>query len=231
MRYKAIFFDRDNTLTKANPDKIKWRNEMINNWSGKDYMLDYDKMMELFDRAGYPKSGLKSIEQEKIFFIKYYEELLKEHGVSDNLEEKALILFNELWCNDKVLHDETIEVLEYFKSRGYKMGVISDTSPSLQMSLEKLGLGKYFDSYTCSDLVGVMKPDPLIYNAALDSIGVHASESIYVDDYDVEADGARDLGFLSFHIVRNVEKQSEWDIISLKEIIDYIENKALAENN
>lgn len=228
MKYKAIFFDRDNTLTKGDPEKIKWRNEMIKNWSGKDYNVDYDKMMELFDRVGYPKNGLKSVDDEIIFFKKYYAELLKEHRVNENLQKKALILYNELWCNDKILYNETIEVLEYFKSRGYKMGVISDTSPSLQMSLEKLGLGKYFDSYTCSDLAGAMKPDPLIYNTALKSIGVQANESIYVDDYDVESDGARDLGFLSFHIVRNDEKQNEWDITSLKEIIDYIENNSMA---
>ncbi len=228
MKYKAIFFDRDNTLIKGNPEKIKWRSETIKNWSGRDYNVDYDKMMELFDRAGYPKNGLKSVDEEIIFFKKYYEELLKEHGVSENLQERALILHNELWSNSSVLYDETIEVLEYFKSRGYKMGVISDTSPSLQMSLEKLGLGKYFDSYTCSDLVGVMKPEPLIYNTALKTLDVQANESIYVDDYDVESDGARDLGFLSFHIVRNGEKQCEWDITSLKEIINYIENNSMA---
>ena len=225
MKYKAIFFDRDNTMTTANPEKVKWRNEIIKSWSGKDYDVDYNKMMELFDRAGYPKTGLKSVEEEIIFFKKYYEELLKEHGIKDNLEERALALHNELWCNSNILFDETIEVMEYFKSRGYKMGVISDTSPSLQLSLEKLGLGKYFDSYTCSDLAGAMKPDPIIYNIALDSLGVKAEESIYVDDYDVESDGARNLGFLSFHIVRNAEKQNEWDISSLKEIIDYIEKE------
>lgn len=84
------------------------------------------------------------------------------------------------------------------------------------------------DSYTCSDLVGVMKPEPLIYNTALKTLDVQANESIYVDDYDVESDGARNLGFLSFHIVRNGEKQNEWDITSLKEIIDYIENNSMS---
>ena len=49
---------------------------------------------------------------------------------------RAEILFNELWCNgDRKLFPETIEVLEYFKSKGYKMGVISDTSPSLEYTL------------------------------------------------------------------------------------------------
>ena len=61
------------------------------------------------------------------------------------------------------------------------------------------------------------------YNAALRSLNIEAAESIYVDDYDIEAQGARDLGFTSFHIDRSRDKKNEWMIQSLKEIIDYVE--------
>ncbi len=227
MNYKAIFFDRDGTLTYGNKEKMKWYREIVEEWSKNKLELDYDKMMVLFDLAGYPKIGLKSIEQEKDFWKRYYEELLKYEGVFESIKEKAELLFSELWCNnDRDLYEEVIEVMEYFKIRGYKIGIISDTSPSLQISLENLGLGKYIDSYTCSDLVGAMKPDPLIYNTALKSLNVSAEESLYVDDYDIEADGARVLGFTSFHIKRNGEKESEWTIKSLKEIVEYVERES-----
>ena len=48
-------------------------------------------------------------------------------------------------------------------------------------------------------------------------------KSLYVDDYDIEADGARDLGITSFHIDRNGDRDKEWKIKSLKEIIDFVE--------
>ncbi|WIV11053.1 HAD family hydrolase [Proteiniborus sp. MB09-C3] len=224
MKYKAIFFDRDGTLTYGNKEKLRWYNQIVEEWSRKEFKLDYDRMMQLFDLARYPKSGLKSLDEEKKFWKRYYEELLKAEGVSDLVEERAELLFSELWCNnDKNLFDEVIEVMEYFKDKGYKIGIISDTSPSLQLSLENLGLGKYIDSYTCSDLVGVGKPEPLIYNSALKSLNVEAIESIYVDDYDIEADGARKLGFTSFHLDRSGHKKNNWTIQSLKEIIDYVE--------
>lgn len=224
MQYKAIFFDRDGTLTYGNREKLKWYNETIEKWSKGKFELDYDKMMRLFDIAGYPKHGLKSLDEEKKFWKKYYEELLKGEGITDLVKEKAELLFSELWCNnDRDLYDEVVEVMEYFKSKGYKIGIISDTSPSLQLSLENLGLGKFIDSYTCSDIVGIGKPDPLIYNTALKSLDVNAAESIYVDDYDVEADGARELGFTSFHLDRTGSKNNEWMIKSLKEIIEHIE--------
>jgi len=221
MHYKAVFFDRDGTLTYANPEKIQWRDAAIQEWSGGKFSIDYEKTMDLFARAGYPEHGLKSIEEEKCFFLRYYEELLLGEGVTNRIRERAQLLFSELWCNnDRLLFEEVLDVLEFYKDQGCKLGVISDTSPSLQLTLEQLGLGKYFDSYTCSSLVGAMKPDPIIYNVALASLNVKAEESIFVDDYDIEADGARDLGFLSFHIDRTGKSQGKWVIRSLREMVD-----------
>lgn len=151
--------------------------------------------------------------------------LLKE-GVTENTEARAELLFSELWCNgDRVLFPETIEVLEYFKNRGYKMGVISDTSPSLEYTLQQLGIAKYFTSFTASSLVGAGKPSPIIFNSALDAQGVTAEESLYVDDCKKEADGARVQGFTSFLIDRNSKRKRKWMIANLKQLIDFAETQ------
>ncbi len=130
----------------------------------------------------------------------------------------------KLWCNnDRVLFPETIEVLEYFQGQSYKMGVISDTSPSLEYTLQQLGIAKYFTSFTASSLVGAGKPSPIIFNAALSAQGVTAQESLYVDDYKPEADGAREQGFTSFLVDRGGSESGEWVIRSLEELIDFVE--------
>lgn len=224
-KYKAIFFDRDGTLTKRKDEVLKREREMIEKWSGKPFVLDYDRLMRLFDLSGRPQEGLKSIEEEIEFTKIYYRVLLKEEGVTEDIDKKAESLFQLIWLKNRELYPETMEVLRYFKSHDYKIGVISDTSPSLQKSLEVLGAGKYIDSYICSDLVGAMKPNPKIYQAALDSLNVKAEESIYVDDYAIEADGARKKGFTSFYLDRKGDKEGQWVIYNLKEVIEYVENK------
>ena len=65
MSYRAIFFDRDGTLTYANKEKVKWYRKTIEEWSQRKFELDYDKMMMLFDLAGYPKEGLKILSKRK----------------------------------------------------------------------------------------------------------------------------------------------------------------------
>ncbi|NLA77358.1 MAG: HAD family hydrolase [Clostridiales bacterium] len=225
MKYKAIFFDRDGTLTYFNKEKELWRDKTISEWSGRPFELPYDKMMKLFGLAAEGKSPwYKTLDDEREFFKRYYRQLLIGEGVQDELDSLAELLFSELWCNnDRLLFPETIEVLEYFQSHGYKMGVISDTSPSLEYTLQQLGIAKYFTSFTASSLVGAGKPSPIIFNAALAAGGVTAAESLYVDDYKPEADGAREQGFTSFLIDRNGKSKDKWTITSLKELIEFTE--------
>jgi len=225
MKYKAIFFDRDGTLTHNNPEKERWRDRVISRWSGKTFSLTYEKMIALFQKAGEGKKPwYRNVEEEKVFMIRYYYYLLEGEGVKDDLKGRAELLFKELWCNnDRLLFPETIEVLEYFKGKGYKMGVISDTSPSLKYSLEQLGIAKYFTSFTASSLVGASKPSPVIYSAALQAQGVTAQESIFVDDTKPEADGAREIGFTSFYLDRSGAAMGDpWTIRDLKALIEFV---------
>ncbi|MGN0479776.1 MAG: hypothetical protein ACI4GO_10115, partial [Hominenteromicrobium sp.] len=53
--------------------------------------------------------------------------------------------------------------------------------------------------------------------------GVSAEESLYVDDYKPEADGAREQGFTSFLIDRTGNNKNRWSIRNLKQLIDFVE--------
>ena len=224
-KYKAIFFDRDGVLIHGNPRKREWMSNIISQWSGKAFEeVSYEKMMDLFHLASQGKKPwYRNIDDEREFFKRYYRHLLEGEGITEDLEQRSGLLFDELWCKSGVLFPETIEVLEYFHSRGYKMGVISDTSPSLEYTLKVLGIAKYFTSFTASSLVGAEKPSPIIFNAALAAQGVTAQESLYVDDYRPEADGARELGFTSFLMDRGGTENGEWVVHSLKELVEFAE--------
>lgn len=77
--------------------------------------------------------------------LRFYKLLLEEEGIKEKVDDRATMLFSQLWCNnDRLLFPEVTNVLEYFKSKGFKMCVISDTSPSLQLTLEQLGIAHYF---------------------------------------------------------------------------------------
>lgn len=224
MKFKAIFFDRDGTLTYYNPVKNKWLGEIVKSWSSKEFALPYEKMMNLFQLAAEGRTRwYANLDDEREFYKRYYRHMLIGEGIIEDVDKRVKLLFDELWCNnDRLLFDDVVEVLEYFYQNGYKMGVISDTSPSLEYTLQQLGIAKYFTSFTASSLVGAGKPSPVIFNVALNALGVTASESLYVDDYDIEADGAREQGFTSFNLDRSGEKHGEWYIQRLTDLVDFI---------
>ena len=59
------------------------------------------------------------------------------------------------------------------------------------------GIEHLIDAAFVSGDLGVRKPDPRIYNIALESIGAKPSECIYIDDYPERVDAARKLGICS----------------------------------
>jgi putative hydrolase of the HAD superfamily len=87
------------------------------------------------------------------------------------------------------------ESLSRLREAGLKLGVVSNSDGRVERALEAAGLRAYFDVVIDSALVGVEKPDPRIFQAALDALGVAPQEAMYVGDlYEVDVLGARAAG-------------------------------------
>ena len=228
-RYKAVFFDRDGTLVRGDPEWTRFRDEHLEQWSGRKFDSSYDYFMKFFEkveRGGFPFAPYKTVDQEMDFFRQWYLYVFEDMGITEKTAERADMLVEKLWYLKKHPYPETVEVLEYFRGKGYKMGVISDSTPSLEMTLEACGLHRYFTSFTASSLVGAEKPDPAIFRAALEAQGVAAEESIYVDDYPPEAEGARKLGFASFLLDRQgIHPEDPFTISNLRGLVNFVERQ------
>jgi FMN phosphatase YigB (HAD superfamily) len=76
---------------------------------------------------------------------------------------------------DFPLTERVEECLRTLKSAGLKIGIVCDVgftpSSHLREHLERRGLLKYFDGWSFSDEVGAYKPDKLIFDHALGTLG------------------------------------------------------------
>lgn len=222
-KYKAVFFDRDGTLTMNDKRWERLRNTKLTQWSGRPFEFTDELFMKHFTKVREKGYSYKDVQEEILFFKEWYKSLFDELDITVNVNERVEYLVEHLWYMKKQLYSETIEVLEYFKSRGYLMGVISDSPPSLERTLEGCGIHKYFVSFTASSIAGAGKPSPIIYNTALESVGVSASDSLYIDDRKNEAEGARNLGFTSFWLDRTKKNRDKWTAHNLSDLIRYVE--------
>ena len=91
--------------------------------------------------------------------------------------------------------ERSAAALSRLRNAGLRLGVVSNSDGRVAEALEAAGLRQYFDVVVDSTLAGVEKPDPGIFHAALDALGVSPEEALYVGDlYDVDVVGARAAG-------------------------------------
>lgn len=89
-----------------------------------------------------------------------------------------------------VLFPETADVLQILKSRGLKLGLVSNFDSRVYSVMRALDILHYFDSVTISSEAGFAKPSPKIFEAAVQSLNMRPSEILLVGDNlsdDVEA--------------------------------------------
>ena len=103
--------------------------------------------------------------------------------------------FRDAW--NRVLDPELILPEELFvRLSGHcRLALLSNTDPIHAECLERwFGFWRHFPVRIYSCQVGATKPSAAIYRAALKSLGVTASEALYVDDIPEYAEAARKIG-------------------------------------
>jgi len=94
-------------------------------------------------------------------------------------------------------------LLDELAERGLALGVISNWDDRLPVLLERLDLAECFDAVVFSQSVGVEKPHPAIFAAALEGLGRRGDETVHVGDRLVEdVEGARAAGLRALHLRR-----------------------------
>ncbi len=98
-------------------------------------------------------------------------------------------------ADDIRLRAETVPTLRALRGTGLRLGLVSDCGPELPLLLPGLPLAGLLDATALSITERVCKPDPAIYLAACDRLGVTPQECLYVGDGDSrELTGALRLG-------------------------------------
>ena len=86
------------------------------------------------------------------------------------------------WDNSlEKLYESTRRVVAALHGR-YKLGIIANQSLGTQERIDNWGIGKYFDVVASSAEAGCAKPDPRIFNLALEKAGCDPSDAVMVGD-------------------------------------------------
>jgi putative hydrolase of the HAD superfamily len=73
-------------------------------------------------------------------------------------------------------------VLDRLRALGVGMAVVSDNWAGLEDGYRELGIERYFAGFVISEVIGCDKPDPRMYAAGRDLLGLDSGECLFVDD-------------------------------------------------
>jgi putative hydrolase of the HAD superfamily len=108
------------------------------------------------------------------------------------------------------LYPDSLPAIRALRQGGARVALVSNCSFDTPPLIERLELAREFDAIILSFEVGMVKPDPGIYEAALSSLGdISPEEALFVDDQPVFCDAARALGLDTRLIRRNSSGASE----------------------
>ena len=164
-----------------------------------------------------------TVEAETDQFYRYYTLISRELDLGLSGEQRREIARDRA-CNmeNYIPYPGIRDVLEKL-SREYRLGVISDTWPSVDRQLEHLGISRYFSFRTYSCYVGVFKPDRRMYLDALGKSGVSAEETVFIDDSVRNLDGAAALGIFPILIAANQAADTETNYLKIRDLRELTE--------
>lgn len=102
-----------------------------------------------------------------------------------------------------------VAALRALRRRGLELAVVANFDLTLRDRLEALGLQSWFSAVVTPADAGVAKPDPGIFELALERLGASPKRALHVGDGAVDEDGARAAG-MQFEWAPLAEAIARW---------------------
>lgn len=112
-----------------------------------------------------------------------FAKILQRLGVDRAADPAELAAMeHQLLVREQELAPGVDSFLRQARRRGYRIGLVSNCSASVNWTLHASGLRRLFDTEALSYQVGSVKPDPAIFHQALADLGCAAEEAYFVGD-------------------------------------------------
>jgi len=200
-RIRAVFLDAGNTLMFPRIEVI------IADLKGRGYSATAEDFC-VAERVGKQKldewlwpqirAGEVPMQIDHYYWSEYLDEFTRRLGATGSkrgeLIQRLIENFQNIQLWSRVMPD-TPAFLERLLAQGYLLGVISNSTGTLEGQLVRLGLARYFQTILDSAIVGIQKPHPGIFKLALERAAIEGAEAVFVGDtYATDVGGAQLAG-------------------------------------
>jgi epoxide hydrolase-like predicted phosphatase len=125
------------------------------------------------------------------------EEFWADIGQRLGLNAEKVAEFRQAFRAGDRLDEELVALICHLRDEGYRTALLSNAPAGLRQRLVELGIDDAFELVLVSGEEGLMKPDPAIFELALEQLGVTAEEAVFVDDFRENVAAARRVGLVA----------------------------------
>jgi len=127
---------------------------------------------------------------EATFLGRLSDQLSADRGSRVELDGFGELYFQYLHPNPRV-----IDYMRELRDRGYKLAICTNNVREWEARWRAmLPVDEIFDVVVDSAFVGSRKPEPRIYELTLERLNTSPGSALFIDDIDVNCDGARAVG-------------------------------------
>lgn len=173
--FKAAIFDLDGTLLDRERSLASFIDSQYDRFPGELGHIPKEQFMQRFielDARGYRWKD------------EVYQQLDVEFGITGISWEIMLADYLSRFKEHCVGFPGLADMLGELQKNGVQLALITNGPGQLQLdSIRALGIEDYFSVALVSGIEGISKPDPRIFEKALEALGVKPHEAVYIGDH------------------------------------------------
>jgi len=191
-----VFFDLDHTLWDFDKNSLLAFGRVFQKH---DIDIDLGSFVKIYEPINfeywklYREEKVSKDELRRGRLLDTFNSFGKKYSLT-KIDAMAVSYIDELPV-DNHLFDGTVEILEYLVEK-YNLHIITNGFQEVQLlKLKNSGIYSYFETVTTSEEVGVKKPNPLVFHAALRKARTQSVQSIMIGDtFEADILGAEAVG-------------------------------------
>ncbi len=220
MKVRAVIFDLDGTLLD--------RESSIEQFISMQYDR-FDRHLSHIPKIDYANRFIEVDCLGHVWKDKVYQTLVTEFNIDRIGWQELLADYESHFQFHCVPFPFLVEMLDALKQQGYLLGIITNGRGEFQKkAISGLGIQNYFDVILISEIEGMRKPQPEIFQKAMDRLRVTPENSFFVgDNPEADIEGAKNA---KMHTIwkRNshwfAPKGADATIDELSEILSIVNN-------
>jgi putative hydrolase of the HAD superfamily len=198
---EAVLFDVDFTIAKPGPllgpEGYRAAGERFG------LQLDPEKYAQARAAAVEDLQHHPELDHDEEIWVRFTEDIVRGMGGNGSDVRAVAEAITEGWLHSEnfELYEDALPVLADLRSRGLKIGLVSNTSRDLDSFIRHFKLD--VDAWIASGTHGKVKPSPSIFRAVLELLQVEPEAAVMVGDSPADdVEGAQAIGMRAFLIDR-----------------------------